>query len=155
MPASKSFSVFSGGHFEMISEQRRGISNLRLFLTFSRVETFSGQLKQPRRFLIHECNMHCRSLVQIFRCNDTIKIEIGDYPAIENGNIGIIALGKFKVLRTGCGILPLGFGRQTKFPVRIFFSEPGAIGQGIVIGYFHNRMIFFPPGKCAVSPITW
>ena len=50
MPASKSFSIFSGGHFETISEQRRKVSNLRLSLTFSRVETVSGQVKRPRPF---------------------------------------------------------------------------------------------------------
>ncbi|MBO4303189.1 MAG: hypothetical protein J6A21_01245, partial [Lentisphaeria bacterium] len=35
-------------HFETISEQRRKLSNLRLSLTISRVETVSGQLQEPR-----------------------------------------------------------------------------------------------------------
>jgi hypothetical protein len=47
MPASKSFSVFSRGHFETISEQREVVSILRQSLTFLRVEVVSGQKNPP------------------------------------------------------------------------------------------------------------
>ena len=49
--ASKIFSVVFDGHFETISEQKRAISNLRLSLTFLRVETVSEQAPPPRPFL--------------------------------------------------------------------------------------------------------